>query len=121
MRPSRVATALWLALIAVLVLVEVLEVSHVFRLPASDWFGDPLALIFALVLVTILALVGAIFIGIYFTQRVLSPSGFTPFEEEMLKMRGDLAEIRETVRELAQELPNGPRRGPPPSGGSPPP
>jgi hypothetical protein len=101
-RPSRVATLLWLTLILVLVIVEVLEISHVFRLPVGDWIGDPLALVFALVLVTILALVGAIFIGIYFTNRVLSPSGFTPFEEEMLKMRGDLAEVKETVRQLSE-------------------
>jgi hypothetical protein len=114
-RPSRIATLLWLSLILILVIVEVLEISHVFRLPVGDWIGDPLALVFALVLVTILALVGAIFIGIYFTNRVLSPSGFTPFEEEMLKMRGDLAEVKEALRGLTEE-----RGGAAPSGNDPP-
>ncbi len=107
MRPSRIVTLLWLTLIAVLLVVEVLEVSHVFRLPVADWIGDPLALIFALVLVTILALVGAIFVGIYFTQRVLSPSGFTPFEEEMLRMRRDVSELKSTVDRLSAERPAG--------------
>jgi len=101
MRASRVAILLWLALIAVLLLVEVAEITHVFRLPIQSAIGDPLAFVFALVFTTIFALVGAIFIGIYFTQRILSPTGFSPFEEEMLRMRRDLSEMKESLRTLA--------------------
>jgi hypothetical protein len=102
MRASRVATLLWLALIGILLIVEVAEITHAFKLPIQSAIGDPLAFVFALVFTTILALVGAIFIGIYFTQRILSPSGFTPFEEEMLRMRRDLAEVKESLRKLSE-------------------
>jgi len=101
-RPSRVVLFLWLALIVVLLIVEIAELTHFFTLPVESVIGDPLAFVFAIVFTTILALVGAIFIGIYFAQRVLSPSGFTPFEEEMLKMRRDLAEVKASVAQLAE-------------------
>jgi hypothetical protein len=100
MRPSRTVILLWVALIVVLLLVELSEISHLFTLPVQSWIGDPLAFVFALVFTTILAMVGAIFIGIYFSVRMLSPTGFTPFEEEMLKMRGDLRDLKATVDEM---------------------
>lgn len=100
MRPSRIVITLWGALIVVLLLVELSEISHLFTLPVASWIGDPLAFVFALVFTTILAMVGAIFIGIYFSTRMLSPSGFTPFEEEMLRMRGDLRDLKASVEDL---------------------
>lgn len=103
MRPSRVVLLLWAALIVVLLLVELSEISHLFTLPVASWIGDPLAFAFALIFTTILAMVGAIFIGIYFSTRMLSPSGFTPFEEEMLKMRGDLKDLKASVEELKRK------------------
>jgi hypothetical protein len=100
MRPSRTVILLWGALIVVLLLVELSEISHLFTLPVASWIGDPLAFVFALVFTTILAMVGAIFIGIYFSTRMLSPSSFTPFEEEMLKVRGDLRDLKTSVEDL---------------------
>ena len=100
MRPSRVVLVWWLGLIAVLLILEVAEITHVFTLPIQSAIGDPLAFVFALVFTTILALIGAIFIGIYFTQRILSPSGFTPFEEEMLKLRQEVRELTRAVESL---------------------
>ncbi|HXY46871.1 MAG TPA: hypothetical protein VEK13_03100 [Thermoplasmata archaeon] len=102
MRPSRVVLLLWSVVIAVLLGVEFAEITHVFTVSIQSAVEDPLAFVFALVFTTVLALVGAIFIGIYFTQRLLSPAGFTPFEEEMLRMRSDLAEVKEAVRRLSE-------------------
>jgi hypothetical protein len=115
-RASRIAILLWVVLIAVLLLVELAEITHVFTLPVQSALTDPLAFVIALVFTTILALVGAIFIGIYVSHRLLSPTGFTPFEEEMLRMRADLREVKLHLAEL---------RGPtdkdasPPSGSDP--
>jgi hypothetical protein len=95
---------LWVLLIVVLLVVEVAEITHVFTLPIQSAIGDPLAFVFALVFTTILALVGAIFIGIYVTQRIMSPSGFTPFEEEMLKMRQEISTVRESVGRIEARL-----------------
>jgi predicted membrane protein len=100
MRPSRIVILLWVALIVVLLGVLFSEISHRFTLPVQSWLNDPLFFVFALVFTTILALVGAIFIGIYVSQRLLSPSGFTPFEEEMLRMRADLRDMKKSVEEM---------------------
>ena len=98
MQSSRWGIFLWSGLIIVLLIIEIAEVTHLFTLPLSSAIGDPLAFVSALVFTTILALVGAIFIGVYISARLLSEGGFSPFEEEMLKMRNDLRELKEAVQ-----------------------
>lgn len=112
MRTSRLVLVSWILLIAVLLLVEFAEITRLFTVPVESAIGDPLVFVLALVFTTIVALVGAIFIGIYISARILSPSGFTPFEEEMLRMRTDLQEIKAHVEELRHGAPPTPR-GPP--------
>ena len=97
MRTSWSVIALWTVVIIALILVEIAEITHLFTHPIESVFGDPLGLLFALVFTTILALVGAIFIGIYISARVLRADGFTPFEEEMLRMRVDVRELKEAM------------------------
>ncbi|MGA8665007.1 MAG: hypothetical protein WB809_08115 [Thermoplasmata archaeon] len=104
MRTSRLVMIAWAVLIGLLLIVELAEITHLFTLPVESAVGDPLVFVLALVFTTIVALVGAIFIGIYISARILSPSGFTPFEEEMLRMRTDLTDVKAAVEEL--------RRGP---------
>ncbi len=101
MRPASLALVLWGALIAVLLIVEVAEITHLFTIPIVSAISDPLALVFALVFTTILALVGAIFIGIYVSHRILTPGGFTPFEEEMLRMRQEVRDLKASVDALS--------------------
>ena len=105
MRPSRLIL-FWVTVIAFLLLVEVAELTHLFTLPVQSALGNLLAFIFALVFTTILALVGAIFIGIYISQRLQTASGFTPFEEEMLKMRSDVVEVRRRLESLEAGAPS---------------
>jgi hypothetical protein len=105
---------LWSVLIVVLLLVEIAEITHLFTLPIQSAIGDPLAFVTALVFTTILALVGAIFIGIYVSARVLRSQGFTPFEEEMLHMHAEIRDIKAGVEQLAANLP----AGEPPKGGA---
>jgi MFS superfamily sulfate permease-like transporter len=62
------------------------------------------AFVFSLIAIAILSIVGAIFIGIYVSHSYFSARGFTPFEEEMLKMRADVKEIREKVEKLEKSL-----------------
>lgn len=113
MRPSRIIL-FWVAVIAALLFVEVAELTHLFTLPVQSALGNLLSFIFALVFTTILALVGAIFIGIYISQRLQSPTGFTPFEEEMLRMRQDVLEIRDRVKALEARDPEPARTDAPP-------
>jgi hypothetical protein len=99
-RASRVAILLWVALIVVLLVVELAEITRNFTLPLQNAIADPLTFVVALVFTTLLALVGAIFIGVFLSHRLLSTAGFTPFEEEMLRMRADLREVKRDVAEL---------------------
>ena len=115
MKPARVVQLVWGGLIVALLVVEAAELTHLFTVPIQSALGNLLSFVFALVFTTILALVGAIFIGIYISQRLQSPTGFSAFEEEMLKMRADVNRIREDVAELRS---GGGR--PPPPGGTPP-
>ncbi|MCI4327373.1 MAG: hypothetical protein L3K16_07050 [Thermoplasmata archaeon] len=105
MRASR-AIAFWVGIIAVLLFVEVAELTHLFTLPIQSAAGNLLAFVFALVFTTILALVGALFVGIYISQRLQTPGGFTRFEEEMLRMRSDVQKIAEDMAELKQRAPS---------------
>jgi hypothetical protein len=105
------AIGFWTAVIAALLLVEVAELTHLFTLPVESVIGNLISFIFALVFTTILALVGALFLGIYISQRLNAPGGFTPFEEEMLRMRADVRRISDELAELRRKL--GSEPGPP--------
>lgn len=48
----------------------------------------------------ILALIGAIFIGMLISHRILSIGAFTPFEEEMIKMSEDIKAINQKLDSL---------------------
>jgi type VI protein secretion system component VasK len=109
MRTSR-TILFWSVIIVVIVILEVLEVTHVFTLGFASILAEPLAFVFAVVLITVLALVGALFVGIYIAHRILSPGGFTPFEEEMLRMKDDLKKVSEELKTLNERLDE--RKGP---------
>jgi membrane protein implicated in regulation of membrane protease activity len=102
----------WTVVIAVLLFVEIAELTRLFSINLLAAISNPVTFALALIFVTIVALVGAIFIGIYVSQRLLSPRGFSPFEEEMLKMRAEVMEIRRQLREIRVPLSgaNGPTR-----------
>lgn len=50
----------------------------------------------------ILALIGAILIGMLLSHRILSIGGFTPFEKEMLKMREDIDSINKKLNKIME-------------------
>lgn len=102
MRPGRLVVLVWTLVIAALVVLEIAEVTRLFTVPVLTAVGDPLVLLVSFLFTTIIAVIGAIFVGISMTARLLNPRGFTPFEEEMLKMRADLQELRRTVESLAR-------------------
>ena len=59
--------------------------------------------VFSLVIISILAVIGAIFIGMFISHRVFSSRQFTTFEEEMLKMKSDVNEMKKMVEELKEK------------------
>ncbi len=94
--------------------VEVAELTHLFTLPIQLALGDPIALVTALVFTTLLAVVGAIFIGLYISHRLLTPLGFTPYEQEMLRMRSEVRDMRSAVEEIRRAVRPDARDPPPP-------
>ena len=104
MKANRISMVLWSALILILVVVELAEITHVFTVPIETVLGDPLAIVIAIIFTTVVALVGAIFIGVYLSHRILSPTGFTPFEEEMLRMRSDVQQLKRDVAEVRRRV-----------------
>jgi uncharacterized protein YneF (UPF0154 family) len=92
---------LWLLIIAVLVGIEVSVITG--RL-TPDPIGSFLVLIFALMVISVLSIIGAVFVGMFVSHRILSTKGFTPFEQEMLRMRQDVRELSERLGEIAARL-----------------
>lgn len=56
--------------------------------------------------ILVFAILGAFLLGMYAGHRILSLADITPFEEEMLRMRQDVAEIRNELRRLRRGLKN---------------
>jgi len=106
----------WAVVIAALLFVEVAELTRFFTIPFLAAVSDPVTFALSLIFVTIVALVGAIFIGIYVSQSLLSPRGFSPFQEEMLKMRAEVTEIQREMQDLLARTggSKGPTPAPPP-------
>ncbi|MFP4001088.1 MAG: hypothetical protein ACOCTN_04190 [Candidatus Natronoplasma sp.] len=69
----------------------------------EDIFYNFVAFVFGLVLIAFLAVIGAVFIGMYISHRIFSSREFTTFEEEMLKMRRDVEEIKTKIDEMREE------------------
>ncbi len=59
-----------------------------------------------LVSITMLAVVGAIFLGMFVSHRSLTKRGFTPFEISMLEMHEDIKDIKKRVTKLEKEFKN---------------
>lgn len=72
-------------------------------IPLSDVFGSFITFVFTLVFITVLAIIGAVFVGMFISHRVFSTREFTRFEEEMLKMKKDVEDIKDMVEELQEE------------------
>jgi hypothetical protein len=56
------------------------------------------------VFVIAVAIVGALLIGMFISHRLLTHGGFTPFEEEMLRMRKDVEESRAHLEKVRDEV-----------------
>ena len=95
-------TLLWLLIVGVLIAVEIGILTG--RITTGNVIGSFLTFIFALMVISILSIVGAVFVGMFVSHRILSTKGFTPFEQEMLRMRQEVRELSERMDEIASRL-----------------
>ena len=94
-------TALWVGFVLTLVGIEVGIVTRVIVFdPLTNFYF----VILAVVVIGILGIIGAVFIGIFIAQRILSSGEFTPFEKEMLGMREDVKKLTAKVEEMSARL-----------------
>ena len=99
-------TLLWLLIVGVLVAIWLAVYTG--YLTPGDIVGNIITLVFALVVISVLAIIGAVFLGIVISHRIMSGQGFTPFEEEMLKMRQEVRDLHDRMDALAAKLGAGP-------------
>ncbi|MCK4444784.1 MAG: hypothetical protein KAW09_09585, partial [Thermoplasmata archaeon] len=59
--------------------------------------------VLALVIIAVLAVIGAAFMGVLISHRIFSVKSFTPFEEEMLQMRKEVKEIKEKIDGMSEK------------------
>jgi uncharacterized membrane protein len=95
-------TLLWILVVGVLVAIEIGVVTG--AISTNNLIGSFLLVIFALVVISVLSIIGAVFVGMFVSHRILSGKGFTPFEQEMLRMRQEIRELNERVGEIAARL-----------------
>src|SRR3989441_13117202 len=93
---------LWLGIVAVLVAIGI-GVLTGFITPAG-LISQFLTLIVGLVVISVFAFVGAIFLGVFRSHRILSGKGFAPREQDMLRMRQDLRELDDRTGQNATPL-----------------
>ncbi len=99
-------TLLWLLIVAVLAVIWVGVI--VGWITPGNLVTSFLGFVFALVVIAILAIIGAVFLGMVISHRIMSGQGFTPFEEEMLKMRQEVRELHSRLDALMEKLDAGP-------------
>ena len=78
------------------IIFELVDVGNVFEW--MKWF------IFSAFFIVVLALLGAIFLGLFLGHRILSVGGFTPFEKSMLEMKEDIKKIDERLEKIEKKL-----------------
>lgn len=92
---------MWSVIIAILIIFEILQFSGIIRL--SSIAANFYLFMFSLVTISILAVIGAIFLGITIAHRLLESKGFTPFEVEMLSMKEQILEMKKTLEEMERK------------------
>lgn len=101
MRISR-WTLVWLVIVGLLISIEIGIVMRV--IDPFDVVTFFFIMVSALVVIAVLAIIGATFVGIYISHRILAARDFTPFEQEMLKMSEEVKRLSEHVGALAKTL-----------------
>ena len=71
---------------------------------------DFIGFISMLVVIFMLAVLGAVFLGMFISHKILSSKGFTPFEREMMEMREDIAKMSDKIANIEQRLTDDPEQ-----------
>ena len=103
-------TLLWLVIVGLLGAIEIAIVFGVVN--PYDVVTFFFIMVSGLIVIAVLAIIGATFLGIYISHRILSTRDFTPFEQEMLRMAEEVKRLTEKVDAIAKAV-TGPVDPPP--------
>ncbi|HLF07605.1 MAG TPA: hypothetical protein VI893_10650 [Thermoplasmata archaeon] len=91
--------ALGIAIISLLIVLWGLELFTNFDL-AQAIFSNLAFVLLGIIFVALMSAIGGFFLGMWISARFFSTKGFTPFEEEMLRMREDVKALRERLEKV---------------------
>lgn len=98
---------LWATFVLSLIAIELALVTGVLGIdPLTNFYF----VIVAVAVIGVLAIIGAVFVGIFITTRILGSQEFTPFEKEMLAMREDVKVLAAKVEGISPRQDPGPKR-----------
>ena len=101
-------TLLWLLIVGLLTAIELAIVFGAVN--PYDVVTFFFIMVSGLIVIAVLAIIGATFLGIYISHRILSTRDFTPFEQEMFRMADEVKRLSQKVEEISTAL----ERDPPP-------
>ncbi|TLZ59865.1 MAG: hypothetical protein E6K13_09130 [Methanobacteriota archaeon] len=102
-------TLLWLLVVGLLISIELaIVVGAVNPYDVVTFF---FIMVSGLIVIAVLAIIGATFLGIYISHRILSTQDFSPFEQEMFRMADEVKRLSQKVDEISRAV-----KGDPPSG-----
>lgn len=98
MRKISLGVAIWIVVVAALIVFEILLVTGVVKV--TQITANFYLFMFSLVVVSLLAIIGAIFLGMTIAHRLMDSKEFTPFEEEMLSMKEQINKMEKALEKM---------------------
>ncbi len=101
MRLSR-WTVIWLIIVVFLISILAAQLLGIISIESA--LTNFYIFMTALLTITVLAIIGSVFLGIFISHRIFSGREFSPFEREMLEMKNNIDHIKERLDEhIAKE------------------
>ncbi|MGB9636410.1 MAG: hypothetical protein ACPL1Y_04075 [Thermoplasmata archaeon] len=85
-----------------LVVLEIGQLLGIIRLDRI--ISNPWGFVFGITMIAILAVIGALFVGVFIAYRVFTSRGFTPYEEEILKVAEEVHKISARTEKIEQKI-----------------
>ena len=99
--------SVYIFFVIILVIISIWIIASLAGLiPVEELLLNFTGFISMLVSITMLAVLGAIFLGMYLSHRMLTKKGFTPFEISMLEMHEDIKELKKRLTKIENEIKN---------------
>lgn len=88
-------------MVVILAAFEILQLTGILKV--TQIVANFYLFMFSIVVVSVLAVIGAIFLGMTIAHRLMESKEFTPFEEEMLSMREQMNRIEKMIETINKE------------------